>query len=67
MKFKLSKSQQNHLDSIVKATEKRMREKYKAGAEEHGGDIWQKDCLAEAFDEAIDLMVFIMTEIKKRK
>jgi hypothetical protein len=64
--FKLSKSQQRHLDDIVKKTSKRMRIKYIAGAKEHGGDLWDKDCLAEAFDEVIDLMTYLMTELKKR-
>ena len=67
VKFKLSKAQQKHLDRIVKSTVKRMRSKYLAGAKQHGGDIWDLDCLEQAFDEVIDLMVYLQTEIRKRK
>jgi hypothetical protein len=66
MKFKLSKHQKNHLENIIKFTTKRMRKKFYEGARDHGGDLLEKDCLNEAFDEVIDLMVYLRTELLKR-
>lgn len=62
----LTDLQQAHLRRIITKTVERMITKYTAGAVEHKGNLWEKDCLKELFDEAIDLMVYAQTEIVKR-
>jgi hypothetical protein len=63
----MTKKQTQHLNRIVKETTKRLRKKYIAGAKEHHGNIWDIDCLQEAFDEILDLIVYVQTEIHKRE
>jgi hypothetical protein len=62
----LTDDHKGHLRRIITKTVERMITKYVAGAVEHGGDLWDKDCLKESFDEAIDQMTYIQTEIIKR-
>lgn len=65
--WEISPKQQEHLDFIIKNTADKMRAKYIKGAQEHNGDLFDVDCLEEALDEVIDLMVYLQTELRKRK
>ena len=64
---KMTPEQERHLQMIKDEFVKRVDAKYRAGQKEHGGDLWNKDSLAEALPEAIDLFVYIITELLKRK
>lgn len=50
------------MDSISRKLSRDLREKYRAGQQEHGGDIWTKPgMLANATHEVIDLAVYLYT------
>ncbi len=63
----MKKNQEAHLAQILKEVTTRINKKYRHGAREHKGDLWEVDLLKEALDEVIDLFVYIQTEIIKRK
>ena len=53
---------QAHLVRLLEESEKRIREKYFAGQREHGGNLWQKEGILEmAIDEAVDMLVYLLT------
>ena len=56
---------EQHLKFILKDITKRIDTKYRKGQKEHGGDLWTKDCLNEAMDEVVDLLVYLQTELNK--
>ena len=58
---------QEHLEEIKKELNELVTAKYQRGVKEHGEGLWLKEgLLEEAIDEAIDLIVYLLT-IKKQK
>ena len=58
--------QEAHLNRLRQTILKRVEEKYRRGAKQHGGDLFDVDCLEEVVDELIDGLVYVLTEIEKR-
>lgn len=61
---KLTASQESHLDGIKDRFCRQVDEKYRAGAAEHGGNLWDKTPLQlidEAIQETIDQYTFLHT------
>ncbi len=53
---------EKHIKQIGQEFYKLMSEKYRKGAKEHGGRLWQKtNMLEEAINESIDLIVYLLT------
>lgn len=60
----MTKDQEKHVASIMRAVNLRMHTKYELGAKEHGGNLWDlsKEALVDqAIDEAIDQLVYLYT------
>ena len=63
----MTKAQEDHIYDLKAEFNHRMPKKYRAGALEHGGNIWDMSIdtlIDEAISEAIDQYVYLMT-IKK--
>jgi hypothetical protein len=61
-KFKLTISQERNLLRVKKEFIKRVTQKYREGAQKHGGELDKKDGLLEmAIDECVDLVVYLYT------
>ena len=58
---------EEHLQTIKDKFCELVDKKYRKGQAEHGGKLWEKDCLLEATPESIDIFVYIITELLKRK
>jgi len=57
---------EEHLEWLKDEAQKRIDSKYRTGQEEHGGYLPEKDgILDEAINEAIDLVVYLLT-LKKQ-
>lgn len=66
----ITKAQLDHLHQLIEEFHKIMEPKYKAGAIEHKGNIWEKsdEWLEEQETmEIIDLAVYRLTRLLKRK
>lgn len=60
----LTPEQQAHLDNLKYTFNNLVDYKYRRGVLEHGGNLWTKpDNLFQALMEAIDLFVYIATEM----
>lgn len=58
----MTKEQEFHLEELKKEFCSLVDVKYRVGVKKHGGDIWEKDnLLDEAINEAIDLVVYLLT------
>jgi len=58
----MTKQQREHLNTIIKTFEKEYSKKYKQGAKEHGGNLWQKGGIIDmAIEEAYDLVGYLLT------
>lgn len=71
----MTPQQENHLSQTIKAATDLIETKYRAGQQEHGGNLFDlstTDLLDEALMEVTDLFVYLLTvknkliEIKKR-
>lgn len=63
-KHKLSDDQTEHLFDIIDAFANKVEPKYREGAKEHGGNIWDMSnmkLLDEAINEAIDQFTYLYT------
>jgi hypothetical protein len=57
-----------HLARIKDKLTKDIDAKYRAGQEEHGGEIWTKPGMLEhAYAEVLDLAVYILTLMEQRE
>lgn len=59
-----------HRDYIADTAARMIREKYDRGVKEHGGGLWlhtEDDILDMAIEEAVDLVVFLLSLRDKRK
>jgi len=55
-------AQEDHLAEIQRTIAKRVNDKYRAGQEEHGGDLWERVPLVEdLIEEALDQMTYALT------
>jgi hypothetical protein len=58
----MTDEQQVHIECIVSRFNTDALMKYMDGQKEHGGDLWRKPGLvAEAYKEAVDLIVYLDT------
>lgn len=60
----MNREQKEHLQDIKEQFLELVDKKYKAGAKEHGGNIWEipiDNLLDEAIDEAVDQVVYLLT------
>jgi hypothetical protein len=56
-----------HLARIITSVTRDIDAKYRAGQIEHGGDLWMKPgMLEQAIAEALDLCVYLYTELEQR-
>lgn len=54
--------QEQHLANIKEDFAREVDKKYRAGQEQHGGDLWaKKDLINKALEEIIDLYVYMST------
>lgn len=64
----MSPAQEAHLAQIVREVGADLDAKYRAGQAEHGGDLWLKPGMLEAaYEEALDLCIYLRTEIANRR
>lgn len=57
----MTPSHQYHLDGILLYINDKITAKYTAGAEQHGGKLWEKKLIGEVLDEVADLVVYVTT------
>lgn len=58
----MSAARKAHLQRVLKQFNAGARAKYENGQREHGGNLWQKPgMLEQAIDEAIDLVIYLLT------
>lgn len=62
----MTKEQEQHLEGIMNYINANLPPKYRKGQEEHGGNLWEKDCLPLAMEEALDMPVYLISEMKRR-
>lgn len=62
----MSPEHERHLQHVLNRTTDAISTKYRAGQTEHGGKLWEIDCLAEAQKEAVDLVVYLQTEADRK-
>lgn len=59
---------ERHLERLVRAHRDALVTKYRRGLAEHGGVLSRKPGLVDhAFEEAIDLVVYLQTELERRE
>ena len=56
-----TKSDLQHISHIQSEFDELVDQKYRAGIQEHGGHLWEKPLDAEALNEAIDQVVYLVT------
>ncbi len=64
----MTPQQEKHLKSVTKAASALIESKYRAGQEQHGGDLFAKDVnelIDEAILEAVDQLVYLITAKNK--
>lgn len=64
----MTPDQKKHAETIAMAFTGLMKDKYKKGVEEHGGNIWDMSALhliEEAISENIDQFVYLYTARQK--
>ncbi len=58
----MTPQQTAHLVNIQNSFIEAVRDKYRKGVEEHGGNLWEKtNLIDEAMNECIDLYVYLYT------
>ncbi len=63
----MNRDREKHLQSIKDEFVKRLDKKYRRGQAQHGKKVEDRDCLEEAMSEILDLSVYILCELNKRK
>jgi hypothetical protein len=54
--------QENHLNGVIRSVSGQIDRKYRAGQEEHGGDLWERVPLVDdMIDESIDQVTYALT------
>ncbi len=54
-------SPDDHLRALINDIAGDMTLKYERGQREHGGELWRKECLQNAYQEALDLLTYLKT------
>lgn len=52
-------SPEGHIAGIIERAAWALREKYLRGQDEHGGQLWRQPCLERAYEEVLDLMIYL--------
>src|SRR5438105_4836451 len=55
----MTPDQESHLSEITKDFTEALRIKYTLGQQEHGGNLWERRCLRDARNEALDLVTYL--------
>lgn len=64
----MTEAQEAHLQRIKDAVGADLDAKYRAGQHEHGGNLFEKPGMLEAaYEEALDLCIYLRTEIDNRR
>lgn len=63
----LSPENQQFVIDNIESFAYRAVDKYVKGQKEHGGNLWDRDCLAESIQENIDLFWYLAAEKERRK
>lgn len=53
------RSVREHVQAISGRVGKAIKRKYMRGQREHGGELWRKPCAYRAYEEALDLIVYL--------
>lgn len=53
--------------SIIATFSREFERKFRAGQSEHGGDVRDRECLSEAYNESLDLVCYLSVEAEKKK
>lgn len=61
MSKRMTDQQEKHLTDIKAFFVDAVDKKYRKGQAEHGGNLWDRDCLKDIADEAVDLVTYIHT------
>jgi hypothetical protein len=70
MPKRMSSEQHEHVHQLVYLLQTLMEPKYEKGALEHGGNIWDltdQELEAAELEEMIDLLVYRLTRLLKRR
>ena len=57
----MTEDQNEHLRDIQREFSQSVAGKYKKGANEHGGNLWEKPCINFLGDEILDFVVYYYT------
>jgi|TARA_R100001530_G_scaffold66479_1_gene47541 hypothetical protein len=58
----MTDAQEDHLRGIVEMVSEQIHRKYRAGQQEHGGNLWERTPLTgDLIDEAIDQATYALT------
>lgn len=63
----MTPQQEQHLQQIQQEFGSALSLKYQAGQKEHGGNLWERNCLEEAMKETVDLIAYIHTALNNQK
>ena len=61
MEFTVTSEHEKHLAGILRDLTKDLDAKYRKGQEEHGGALWRRPVWKDAWDEILDLAVYMHT------
>lgn len=61
----LTTAQQVHIDTICRTVTHNIQDKYTKGQQEHGGNLWEKECIGELGQEITDLVIYYH-QVKER-
>jgi Rod binding domain-containing protein len=67
-KLEMTKEQEEHLAEVETIFIEMLDKKYRKGAHEHGGNLWDmgvEELLENALDEAIDQVTYLATLLQK--
>lgn len=62
----MTTEQHKHLESLEEKFSELLYSKYTKGQAEHGGNLWDRDCLEDAIPEVVDLATYLLTEQQKK-
>lgn len=63
----MTQQQEQHLKDIKQFFVDGADKKYRKGQAEHGGNLWDRDCLKEIVAEAIDLVTYAYVETERNR
>jgi hypothetical protein len=63
----MNPQQETHLREIKQVISEQLEFKYRKGQQEHGGNLWERNCVEEAYKEATDLVTYLHTARENNK